>query len=98
MEQNVRYYWIQELVNHLCPSYMYLCCKFLHSLSKFALKAQRIQVGDEQFISVLFTIPIIIDIHGHRFKIFTLVSEINENVDLVIDTKYIFELEGILNS
>ena len=39
----------------------------------------------------------VIDIHGHRFKIFT-VSEIHENVDLVFGIKFIFELEGIINS
>ena len=47
---------------------------------------------------LLFIIPIVIDIHVHRFKIFTLVSEINENVDLVFGIKNIFELEGIINS
>ena len=57
---------------------------------------QRIQVG--QFFSVLFIIPIMIDIHDHRFEIFTLVSEIHENVDLVFGTKNIFELEGSINS
>ena len=39
-----------------------------------------------------------IDICGHRFEIFTLVSEMHENVDLVFGTKNIFELEGIINS
>ena len=39
-----------------------------------------------------------IDIHGHRFKVFTLVSEIHENVDLVFRIKNIFELEGIVDS
>ena len=39
-----------------------------------------------------------IDIHGQRFEIFTLVSEIHENIDLVFGTKNIFELEGIINS
>ena len=53
----------------------YLWCKSLHSLSKFASKMQTIQEGNRQFISVLFIIPIVIDIHGHRFEIFTLVSE-----------------------
>ena len=38
------------------------------------------------------------DIHGHRFKIYTLVSEIHENVDLVLGIKNVFELEGITNS
>ena len=49
----------------------YLHCKSLHSLPKFASKTQRIQVGNGQFISVLFIIPIIIDIHGHKFEICT---------------------------
>ena len=38
------------------------------------------------------------EIHGHRFEIFTLVSEIHENVDLVLRIKNIFELEGMNNS
>ena len=59
---------------------------------------QRIQVGNQQFVSVLVIIPIVIDIHGHRFEIFTLLSEINENVDLVFGIKYIFKLEGTINS
>ena len=41
----------------------YLNCKSLHSLPKFASRTQRIQVGNGQFISVLFIIPIIVDIH-----------------------------------
>ena len=41
-----------------------------------------IQVGNGQYIGMLLVIPVIIDIHGHRFEIFTLVSEIHENVDL----------------
>ena len=76
----------------------YLWCKCLHSLPKFASKIQRIQVGNGQFVSVLFIIPIVIDVHGHRFEIFTLVSEIHENADLVFDIKNVFELKGIINS
>ena len=55
----------------------------MHSLPKFASKTQRIQVGNVQYVSVLFIIPVVIDIHGHRFDIFTLVSEIHEDIDLV---------------
>ena len=65
----------------------YICCKSLHSLFKFASKIQRIQVGNGQFVSVLFIIPMIVVIHGHRFEIYTLVSEIHENVDLVLGNK-----------
>ena len=38
------------------------------------------------------------DIHGQRFKIYTLVSEIYENVDLILGIKNVFELEGVINS
>ena len=65
----------------------YLCSKLLHLLPKFALKTQRIQVVNGQYVRVLFVIPIIIDIHGHRFEIYTLVSKIHKNVDIVLGIK-----------
>ena len=68
-------------------------CKSLHPSPKFASKTQRIQVGNGQFVSVLFIIPVIVDIHGHRFEIYTLVSEIHENIDLVLGIKNVFKLE-----
>ena len=43
-------------------------------------------------------ILVIIEIHGQRFEIYTLVSEIHENVDLVLGIKNVFELEGVINS
>ena len=55
-------------------------------------------MGNGQYISVLFVTPVIINIHGHRFEIFTLVSEIHDNVDLVMGMKNIFELEGVTDS
>ena len=73
-------------------------CKSLHNLPKFTSTTQRIQVGNGQYVGVLFIIPVIVDIHGHRFEIYTLVSEIHENVDLVLGIKNIFELEGVINS
>ena len=76
----------------------YMQCKSLHSLPKFASRSQRIHVWNGQCVSVLFIIPVIIDVHGHRFKIYTLVSEIHENVDLVLGIKDVFELDGVINS
>ena len=49
-------------------------------------------------MSVIFVIPIIIDIHSHRFEIYTLVSKIHKNVDIVLGIKNVFELEGVINS
>ena len=65
----------------------YMHCKSLHTLPKFAAMMQRIQVENGQCISVLFIIPIIIEVYGHRFEIYTLVSEIHKNVDLVLGIK-----------
>ena len=59
---------------------------------------QKIQVGNEQCIGILFIILVIGKIHGHRLEIYTLVSEIHENVDLVLGIKNVFELEGVINS
>ena len=75
----------------------YLHCKSLHLLPKFASKMQRIPVGNRQYVNVLFIIPVIIEISGHRFEIYTLVSEIHENVDIILGIKNVLELEGIIN-
>ena len=75
----------------------YMQCKLLHSLPKFASRTQMIQVRSSQCVTVLFIIPVIIDIHRHRFESYTLVSEIHEKVDLVLDIKNVFKLEGIIN-
>ena len=48
----------------------YLRFKSLHLLPKLYLR-QKIQVGNGQYVSVLFIIPVVIHIHGHRFEIFT---------------------------
>ena len=47
-------------------------------------------------MSVLFIIPIIIDIHGHKFELYTLVSKIHKNVDMVLGIKNVFKLEGVI--
>ena len=94
MSTTVRYRCKQVFMS---KSY-YMQCKSLHPLPNFASKAQQIQVGNGQYVSVLFIIPVIIDIHRHRFEIYTLVSEIHENVDLVLGINNVFELEGVINS
>ena len=44
-----------------------------------------------------YSFTIGIDIHGHKFEILALVSEIHDNIDLVFGIRNIFELEGIIN-
>ena len=72
--------------------------RILHALPKFSPTTQRIQVGRGQHVAVLFIIPVIIEIHGHLFEGFTLVSEIHDNVDLVLGMKNAYELEGIVDT
>ena len=48
-------------------------------------------------MAVLFVIPVVTDVHDHRFEVFILVSEIHGNVDLVLGMKNVFELEGIID-
>ena len=83
--------------SYMSKSY-YMRCKSLHALAKFSSTTQRIQVGNGQYVTVLFVIPVIIDIYGHTFEVFTLVSEIHDNVDLVLGMKNVFELEGVIDT
>ena len=76
----------------------YLRCKALYDLPKFASKTQRIHVGNGQYLGALFVIPVIVEIYSHTLEVFTIVSEIFDNVDMVLGIKNIFELEGVIDS
>ena len=86
------------LQSHTCRSHTIRGARLYMHCPNFSSNTQRIQVGNEQYISVLFVIPVIVDIHRHRFEIFTLVSKIHDNVNLVMGMKNIFELEGVIDS
>ena len=82
---------------YMSKSY-YLRCKVLHNLPKFASKTQRIQVGNGQYVGILFVILVIVEICGHRLEVFTFMSEIFDNVEMVLGIKNIFQLEGVIDS
>ena len=42
--------------------------------------------------------PVIIEINEHRLEVFTLVSEIFDNVDMVLGIKNLFEIEGVIDT
>ena len=83
--------------SYMSKSY-FMKCNSLHSLPKFTSTTTRIQVGNGQCVGILFVIPVIMTIQNHRFETFTLVFEINKNVDLMIGIKNLFELEGVIDS
>ena len=59
---------------------------------------QRVQVCSGQCAAVLFVILVKIDVYRHKFEVFALVSEIHDNVDLVLGMKNVFELEGVIDT
>ena len=59
---------------------------------------KNIKVGNGSFVSALFVIPIIICLNSHYFEIFTLVAEIQANIDLVFGMKNMYEVEGKLSA
>ena len=76
----------------------YMPSKTLHALPIFVPTTQRIQVGNGQYVAVLSIVPVIIEVHEHIFEVFTLVSGIHDNIDLVIGMKNAYELEGIIDT
>ena len=83
----------------MSKSFYMQCKSLLHTLPKFAsTHTKNTRLENSQCVSMLFIIPVFVDKHGHRLKIYTLVSEIHENVDLVLGIKNVFELEGVINS
>ena len=52
----------------------------------------------EALVPALLVIPLVFKIQGHKFEVYTLVSEIQDKMDLILSVKNIFELEGIINS
>ena len=66
----------------------------LHSLPKYDTHIKCLQVGNGNKVATLFVIPVIVSIRNHRFEIFTLVPEIQDDIDLVFGMKNMHEVEG----
>ena len=98
MERNVRYYWIQVQGNLICQNLIICSIKHCIVYLSFSSKTQRIQVGNGQYVGVLFVILVIVEICSHRLEVFTLVLEIFDNVDMVLGIENILELEGVIDS
>ena len=70
----------------------------LHHFPKFKSAIRHLQVGSGALVPALFVILLVFKIQGHNFEVHTLVSEIQDKMDLILGVKNIFELEGIKNS
>ena len=66
----------------------------LHEYPKFHSTICNLQVGNGELVAALFVIPLVLKIHEHLFEIYTLVSEIQQSMDLIFGVKNMFEIEG----
>ena len=55
-------------------------------------------MGNGAVVQAKFIIPMIFMIHGHIFEIYTIVCDIEDNLDLVFGMKNMIETEGIINT
>ena len=76
----------------------YMRHEHLHHFSKFQSAIRHLQVGSGALVPALFVIPVVFKIQGHIFEVYTLVSEIQDKMDLILGVENIFELEGVINS
>ena len=68
------------------------------SRCQFQTAIRHLQVGNGALVPALFVIPLVFKIQEQNFKVYTLVSEIQDKMGLLLGVKNIFELEGIINS
>ena len=82
----------------ICPKHFICDHPHLHKFPKFQSAIRHLQVGNGALVPALFVIPLVFKIKGHIFEVYTLVSEIQDKMDLILGVKNIFELEGIVNT
>ena len=55
----------------------------MHDMTKFVTTCTGIEIGDGSIVPALFVILILFMTCGHTFEIFTIVAEIDDDMDLV---------------
>ena len=55
---------------------------------------KNLQVGNGKLVATLFVIPFVFKVGEHMFEVYTLVSEIQQNMDIILGVKNMFEIEG----
>ena len=69
----------------------------LHDMPKYVTTCTGMRIGNGSIVPALFVIPIFFMACGHTFEIFTIVAEIDDDMDLVFGFKNMVETEGLLN-
>ena len=66
----------------------------LHKYPNFNSTVRNLQVGNGELVATLFVIPFVFKIGKHLFEVYTLVPEIQQNMDIILGVKNMFEIEG----
>ena len=66
----------------------------LHKYPKFNSTIRNLQVGNGELVATLFVIPFIFKVGNYLFKVYIFVSEIQQNMDIILGVKNMFEIEG----
>ena len=66
----------------------------LHKYPKFNSTVKNLQVGNGELVATLFVISFVSKIGKNLFEVYTLVSEIQQNMDIILGIKNMFEIEG----
>ena len=67
-------------------------------LNTVKYKVYNIRIGNGSIVPALFVIPILFMACAHTFEIFTIVAEIDDDMDLVFGFKNMIETEGLLST
>ena len=70
----------------------------LHDMPKFVTTCTEVRIGNGSIVQALFVIPLLFMSCGHTFKIFTIIAEIDDDMDLIFGFKNMAETEGMLNT
>ena len=68
----------------------------LHDMPKLVTTYTGIRIGNGSIVQALFVIPLLFMSCGHTFEIFTIVAEIDDDMDLVFGFKNMTETEGMM--
>ena len=77
--------------SYMSKSY-FMKCKSLHSLPKFTSTTTRIQVGNRQYVGILFIIPVIMTTQNHRF----VSVKPKEQRIMVLEAPFMEEISGMV--
>ena len=73
-----------KILLHIGASKSFMSKTLYLNCSLHLYQTMNILVGNGQYVGVLFLVPVVINLQGHRFEVNTLVSQTCDNMDMAI--------------